>query len=186
MAAAFMRIIAGTAKGRRINGPRGPLTRPMTDRAKEAIFSSLGPVVHDAAVLDLYAGSGSLGLEALSRGADTAVFVEWRRAATQVLRSNIELVALGGEVVPAKVEEYLSHGVGAFDLVFVDPPYDLPLPSVMAVLDQLVRWLSEDATVIVHRRAGSGEVSGIDGLAVVDQRRYGDAEITRLVREAQA
>lgn len=181
-----MRIIAGAAKGRPLRAPKGPKTRPMMDRAKEAIFSMLGPAVEDAAVLDLFAGSGSLGLEALSRGARSALFVEWRRDAVRVLRSNIEAVGLGGEIVPDKVESYLEGGQGRFDIAFVDPPYDLALPSVETVLGRLVRWLSDGATVVVHRRSGSGEVSGPPGLSVVDRRRYGDAEITRLTKEASA
>ena len=156
------------------------------DRAKEAIFSILGDAVVDAAALDLYAGSGSLGLEALSRGARRAVFVEWRRDAARILRRNIESVGLGGEVVLEKVEGYLAGGHGPFDLAFVDPPYDLALPSVETVLGRLVRCLSDGATVVVHRRSGSGEVAGPGGLSVVDRRRYGDAEITRLTKEALA
>lgn len=155
------------------------------DRAKEAIFSILEPVVRDARVLDLYAGSGSLGLEALSRGASSVVFVESRRDAARVLKENIEAVGLGGECVIASVEDWLERARREFDLAFVDPPYDLPLPSVAAVLGRLARWLSDGATVVVHRRTGSGEITDLDGLTVVDRRRYGDAEITRLTKEAE-
>jgi 16S rRNA (guanine966-N2)-methyltransferase len=185
MADALMRIIAGAAKGRRLRAPKDRLTRPMTDRVKEAIFSSLGAAVDDAAVLDLFAGSGSLGLEALSRGAAEAVFVESRREAIRVLEANIDAVGLGGRIVPIRVEDYAGTSGIEFDLVFVDPPYDLPLPSVMTVLERLVRHLGREATVVVHRRHGSGDVLGPEGLNVVDRRRYGDAEITRLVRETQ-
>jgi 16S rRNA (guanine966-N2)-methyltransferase len=158
----------------------------MMDRVKEAIFSMIGTRVEGAAVLDLYAGSGSLGLEALSRGAATAVFVEWRRDAARALRRNIDAVGLGGELVGDKVEDFLKRGEGAYDLAFVDPPYELPLPSVEMVLVRLARWLSDDALVVVHRRHGSGEIAGPPGLIVVDRRRYGDAEITRLMKEALA
>lgn len=185
MADALVRIIAGEAKGRRLRAPKDRLTRPMTDRVKEAIFSSLGPDVVDAAVLDLYAGSGSLGLEALSRGAEVAVFVESRREAILILRDNLDTVGLGGEVAPVRVEDYSGTSGISFDLVFVDPPYDLPLPSVVKVLERLVRHLGPEATVVVHRRHGSGDVPAPEGLTVVDRRRYGDAEITRLVRETQ-
>lgn len=181
-----MRIIAGTAKGRALRGPRTGDTRPMMDRAKEAIFSMIGPAVEGAAVLDLYAGTGSLGLEALSRGAQTAVFVEWRRSVARILRANIEAVGLGGEMEVARVEDFLRRRDGVFDLVFVDPPYDLPLPSVETVLEHLVRWLSDGAIAVVHRRSGSGDVAGPPELSVVDTRRYGDAEITRLKKEAKA
>ncbi|MEX1286974.1 MAG: RsmD family RNA methyltransferase, partial [Acidimicrobiia bacterium] len=87
-----MRIIGGEARGRRLRGPKGDTTRPMTDRAREALFNILGPEVVEAAVLDLYAGTGSLGLEALSRGASSAVFVERDRRALAVLRANVDAV----------------------------------------------------------------------------------------------
>ncbi len=158
----------------------------MMDRAKEGIFSALGDTVIDAGVLDLYAGSGSLGLEALSRGAHDAVFVESERGAAAVLERNIATVGLGGRVVVQRVEDYLERPGDAFDLSFVDPPYDLPLPSVEAVLEQLAPRLSSGATVVVHRRKGSGEIAGLTGLTVADRRRYGDAEVTRLIKEALA
>jgi len=181
-----MRIIAGAAKGRTLRAPKGSKTRPMMDRAKEAIFSALAAKVEDAAVLDLYAGTGSLGLEALSRGARSAMFVEWRREAVRALMTNIAAVGLGGEAISAKVEGFLGREAGTFDLAFVDPPYEMPLPSVEAVLGQLVRLLADNATVVVHRRSGSGEISEVPGLALSDRRRYGDAEITRLTKEAKA
>lgn len=181
-----MRIIAGAAKGRRLQGPGGRHTRPMTDRAREAIFSSLGPAVVEARVLDLYAGTGSLGLEALSRGATDAVFVEWRRSVAQVLRRNIDRVGLGGRVVAAKVEDHLARDQDRYGIAFVDPPYDTPLADVADVLTRLGDRLDPGGIVVVHRRAGSGEIEVVPMLVVVDRRRYGDAEITRLVREAQA
>ena len=95
------------------------------------MFSSLGAVVEDAAVLDLFAGTGSLGLEAMSRGAAAATFVERDRSVLAVLRRNIEAVGLGGTVVAGEVERFVaSPGEGSYDLAFVDPPYDVPLPSV--------------------------------------------------------
>lgn len=178
-----MRVIAGRAKGRRLTVARGSTTRPMMDRAKEGIFSSLGDAVVDAAVVDLYAGSGSLGLEALSRGAESCVFVERDRRALTALRRNVEAVGLGGEVVSAPVEDYLERPVGPFGLAFVDPPYGLPLPSVEQVLARLARALATDAIVVVHRRVGDGEATLPGGLVESDRRRYGQAEITRLVKE---
>jgi 16S rRNA (guanine966-N2)-methyltransferase len=177
-----MRIIAGLAKGRRLLAPRDGGTRPMTDRAREGLFSSLGGRVAEARVLDLYAGTGSLGLEALSRGARSAVFVERGRAALTALRANVAAAGLGGRVVAGDVGEYLGRAEGPFDLVFVDPPYALPLGSVEQVLGGLVRLLAEDGTAVLHRRAGEG-LTPPPGLGVADRRRYGDSEITRLVKE---
>ncbi len=175
-----MRVIAGTAKGRRLVGPRGRDTRPFMDRVKEALFSSLGQRVRHARVLDLYAGSGSLGLEALSRGAESAVFVEWDEAALAALEANIDAVGLGGQVVRSDVMAYLdaaSEREGDYDLVFVDPPYDAPLASVEAVLAGLVGMLGDGARVVLHRRAGGPAAAFPAGLRLVDRRRYGDAEL---------
>lgn len=178
-----MRIIAGSARGRRLKSPRGLETRPMMDRAKEAVFSSLGDAIAGTVVLDLYAGSGALGLEALSRGAAAATFVEWGREARSALSDNVRQVGLGGEVVAAKVEDYLQRPGPPVGLAFVDPPYELPLPSVEEVLRLLVPRLARGAIVVVHRRAGSGKPVPPPGLVVEWQRKYGDAEITRLVKE---
>jgi 16S rRNA (guanine966-N2)-methyltransferase len=177
-----MRVIAGAAKGRRLAAPRHGGTRPMTDRAREGVFSSLGASVPGARVLDLYAGSGSLGLEALSRGAAGAVFVERSRGALPALRANLAAVGLGGEVVATDVDEYLGRAAGPFDLVFVDPPYALPLASVRQALGRLVPLLAAGGIVVLHRRAGEEPVH-TPGLAETDRRRYGDSEITRLVKE---
>jgi len=177
-----MRIISGLAKGRRLLAPRDRGTRPMTDRAREGVFSSLGAAVAGARVLDLYAGSGSLGLECLSRGAASVVFVERSRAALAALRANVAAVGLGGEVAAEDVSHYLGRADGPFDLAFVDPPYALPLASVEQVLGALVRLLAGGGTVVLHRRAGEG-LQPPPGLKVADRRRYGDSEITRLVKE---
>jgi len=177
-----MRIIAGIAKGRRLLVPRDGGTRPMMDRAREGLFSSLGESVVGARVLDLYAGSGSLGLEALSRGASAAVFVERGRAALTALRANVTAVGLGGEIVAADVDAHLARAAGPFDLVFVDPPYALPLASVEHALGRLARLLAAGGAVVLHRRAGEG-LGLLPGLTVIDRRRYGDTEITRLVKE---
>ncbi len=104
-----MRIIAGSAKGRRLEAPRTSDTRPITDRAKESIFSSLGDRVVGARVLDLYAGSGAFGLEALSRGSASAEFVERGREAVGVLRRNVESTGLGGRIVADDVVRFLER-----------------------------------------------------------------------------
>ena len=177
-----MRIIAGIAKGRRLAGPPGSATRPLTDRIREAVFSSLGDAVPGAAVLDLYAGTGSIGLEALSRGADSAVFVERDRKTAAVLQANVEAVGLGGTVVVADVVAFLDGAEGPVDLAFVDPPYALPLASVVEVLERLEPLLSDEAIVVVHRRRGD-EVPQPASLELVSQRHYGDADVWRYRKE---
>ena len=178
-----MRIIAGSAKGRRLVSPPGGDTRPLTGRAKEALFSSLGGRVVDADVVDLYAGTGSIGLEALSRGASRVVFVEKGRSALGALRKNIDAVGLGGDVVSEDVGAFLARVHDTFDLAFVDPPYALPLASLATVLEQLAPSLSDAATVVVHRRYG-GEAPALPaGLVQTDRRRYGDTELWRFEKE---
>ncbi len=176
-----MRIIAGAAKGRRLAAPRSG-TRPFTGRAKEAVFSSLHQRIPGAVVLDLFAGSGSLGLEALSRGAESAVFVESDRAATRVLADNVALVGLGGTVAGADVVRFLRRDRGTYDLVFVDPPYALEDLDVASVLDLLADRVVPHGCVVVHRRWG-GTAPESDSLTCTDRRRYGDSEIWILEKE---
>jgi len=178
-----MRIIAGTAKGRRLAGPSGLDTRPLTGRAKEALFSSLGGIVFDARVLDLYAGSGSIGLEALSRGAASVVFVERDRKAGTALRQNIEAVGLGGTVRRADVESFLESCSQHFDLVFVDPPYALDDRSVADVMARVAAVMADGATAVLHRRSGGDEPAAPEGLHLLESRRYGDVELWRFSKE---
>jgi len=155
----------------------------MMDRVREALFSSLGTFVLDAAVLDLYAGTGSIGLEALSRGAESAVFVESDREALKALSANIETVGLGGRVIVGDVATQLPPPSETFDLVFVDPPYEAPLPSIEHLLGLLVDRVRAGGMVVVHRRTGSADPVLPPGFAEVDRRRYGSAEIVKLAKE---
>jgi 16S rRNA (guanine966-N2)-methyltransferase len=178
-----VRVIAGIAKGRRLVAPRGMETRPMTDRVKEALFSSLGRAVVEVRVLDLYAGTGSLGLEALSRGASNATFVEQDRRALVALRANVAAVGLGGDVVAGSVEAFLSRGGEPFDLAFVDPPYAVPLASLNDVLSRLTARLTNGAVVVLHRRYGDDVQAAAPSLVLTDRRRYGSAELWRFAKE---
>jgi 16S rRNA (guanine966-N2)-methyltransferase len=149
----------------------------MTGRAREALFSILADRVPTARVLDLYAGSGSLGLEALSRGAQSVVFVENDRRTLVALRQNVATIDLGGEVIEADVVLYLQRATAIFDLVFVDPPYAHSLASVQEVLSELEPLLHADASVVVHRRAGENPPMAPGGLKLVGERTYGDSRL---------
>jgi len=172
-----VRVIAGHAKGRRLKSPPGQGTRPMMDRVKEALFSSLGSRVPGSDVLDLYAGSGALGIEALSRGAASAVFVEQGWKALQALRSNLEAVGLGGEIVGGTAEEFLATSGGSFDLMFIDPPYRLSLALLGDVLAAAGDRLGNGGVMVVHRRAGEAAPPAPPGLSRIDERRYGDTQL---------
>ena len=178
-----MRIIGGRAKGRRLTAPDTPATRPVTDRVREAVFSIVGSWVEDAVVLDLYAGSGSFGLEALSRGAATATFVENGNRALEALRANIETVALGGTVVTSKVREFIDRSNGRFDLVFIDPPWDLPSSVLGGELADLDPLLGQDAEVVLSRRHTDEVPTTPSGWRVATDRRYGDTRIVRYEKE---
>ncbi len=173
-----MRIVAGSRKGHRIEAPKGVVTRPTGDRVREALFSIVGPV-EDARVLDLFAGSGALGLEALSRGAASCVFVERDRQAARVIQSNLEKLRLTGAVVEtrevrAALREERDRG-RRYDLVLADPPYEDWAGHESELAELLPTVLAEDALVVVET---SERVEPELPLDLVTTRRYGSARIT--------
>ena len=185
-----MRVIAGIAKGRRLRGPPGMVTRPMTGRAREAVFSAIAAALPGADVLDLYAGTGSLGLEALSRGSSSALFVERDRSAIRALRSNVEAVGLGGRVVAADVDRFLAahtpglghDSPGSYDLVFVDPPYGDSLASVEATLRSVAALVRIGGSAVVHRRSGERRPEA-PGFVPEGEHIYGTTRIWRYCRD---
>jgi 16S rRNA (guanine966-N2)-methyltransferase len=174
------RLISGVAGGRRLKVPRAGV-RPTGDRAREGLFNSLGSLLdlEGARVLDLYAGSGALGLEALSRGAAEAVFVESGAGVLPVLRGNIATVGLSGAVVlPGSVPTVVGGAAtGAFDLVFADPPYSAPVEEVLGVLGALTGggWLAPGAVVVIERSSREQPFEWPTPLVGLRDRRYGEA-----------
>ncbi len=180
------RVIAGEAGGRRLFVPPGRSTRPTSDRTREGLFSSLIAIfgtLAELAVLDLYAGSGALGLEALSRGAADVVLVESDPGAVQVIKRNIDVVGLPGvRLAQDRVERFLRRGPGAAarrDLVFADPPYSVSGNEVFAALTSLLSeaWLAPDAVVVVERDARSTELRWPEGYSQDRSRRYGETTL---------
>jgi 16S rRNA (guanine966-N2)-methyltransferase len=174
-----VRIVAGLAKGRRLAAPAGA-TRPTSDRAREAMFSTLAHLVDldGARVLDLFAGTGAVGLEALSRGAALAVLVEADRAAAEVLRRNADTVGLpGARIVRRPVVAVLAEPPDEpFDVVFADPPYALDDTALADLLAAVAGngWLADGGVVVVERSArGRGPVWP-DGITPLQDRRYGE------------
>jgi 16S rRNA (guanine966-N2)-methyltransferase len=185
------RVVAGEAGGLRLATPKGSRTRPTADRVKEALFAALGPErLLGATVLDCYAGSGALAIEALSRGAARAVLVDRDPLAVDVIRRNLRTTGL---LDRARVQR---RGVGAFlrnappadapfDLVFCDPPYDQPAGELAGVLAALAApgWVAVDGTVVVERAASAGPPALPEAWGVTWSRAYGD---TLLVLAAPA
>jgi 16S rRNA (guanine966-N2)-methyltransferase len=173
-----MRIIAGSRKGHRIAAPRGGEARPTGDRAREALFSMLGPV-DDAAVLDLYAGSGALGLEALSRGARRCVFVDSSRASCRTVQENLAKLGLTGALVLCKdalavLREERVAG-RRYGLVLVDPPYDRWAELEPRLAELLPAALDEGGLLVVETEARCEPELPFE---MVTSRRYGSARIT--------
>ena len=172
------RVIAGAARGRRLQVPAGTTTRPTSDRAREGLFSSLQSLLDldGARVLDLYAGSGALGLEAISRGAASATLVEDDPEAVAVLRANVEHLRFRSAYVVAQpVERFLPvDPEPRYDLALIDPPYEV---DVVPVLELLVPWLASDAVVMVERRTRGPELAWPGAYEPVRERRYGEATL---------
>lgn len=183
------RIVAGRAGGRRVEvPPRG--TRPTSDRVREAVFSSLESMVEltEARVLDLYGGSGALGLEAVSRGAAHATFVESDRRAAQLLRSNAAALDFDEvRIEQAKVESLVvSAPAEPYDVVFADPPYDMDSARLHQVLELLVArdWTAPDSVVVLERAVRSGEPSWPAPLEAFRIRTYGETAVHWAVHAA--
>lgn len=183
-----MRVIAGSVGGRRLAPVPGRRTRPTADRVREALFSALAERVHEATVLDLYAGSGALGIEALSRGARHCVFVERARQAVETIRRNVTGLGLTGRavIVHREVTAFCrSPHDGPFDLVFCDPPYRLARAELLQGLGALraAGALSRQATVVLERARRDEPAQGQwpSWLALDWRRSYGETVIVRFV-----
>jgi 16S rRNA (guanine966-N2)-methyltransferase len=179
------RIVSGSARGRRLAVPAGNGTRPTSDRAREGLFSTVESILVSLAgarVLDLYAGSGAVGLEALSRGADHALLVESDARAARTIRNNAGATGVVGAVVRAdRVERVVAGAAPAppYDFAFLDPPYDLSDDRLRAVLLALVsgHWLRPDALVVVERATRAVEWTWPVGIDADRSRRYGEATL---------
>jgi len=171
-----VRIVAGSRKGARIFAPRGLDTRPTGDRVREAVFNLVGPV-DGASVLDLYAGSGAMGLEALSRGAASAVFVESDRDACRTIKRNLDKLGLeGAEVTSTDVLRFLAAERRRFDLILVDPPYDVVESVAVRLALYLPAVLAENGLVALE--SSSRDEPALPPLETRTSRRYGSARVT--------
>ncbi|MBE5779075.1 MAG: 16S rRNA (guanine(966)-N(2))-methyltransferase RsmD [Clostridiales bacterium] len=176
-----MRIIAGTARGTQLFAPRGMDTRPTTDKVKESLFNMLQGEVEEASVLDLFSGSGGLGLECLSRGAECAVLVDQSREAIGCIRRNVDKLRFGDRSTVLAMDWQKAAGQLAaqgrqFDLVFLDPPYRMDDLRDMCDLLAAKGLLAEEALVVWERKSGSDKQLSAR-FSLIKQREYGETEI---------
>lgn len=180
-----IRLISGRFGGRKIEAPDNTRTHPMSERARNALFNSLGKVVEGAEVLDVFAGTGAVGLEALSRGARHVVFIEKDRLAQKILAKNITLLGVEDQV--ELIRTTAANWIEAasqqeFDLIFADPPYHDPQLSTVSRFFGLLK----PGGLMVLSHPGRGEVPTKNGVVVVANRSYGNAHLTFYRREGHA
>jgi 16S rRNA (guanine966-N2)-methyltransferase len=184
-----MRVIGGLAKGRRIQAPRGRETRPTSDYLREVLFDVLAHQVEGRTFLDLYAGTGAVGIEALSRGAARAVFVEYDRLALAMLRRNLETSGFREqvEVVPMEVLRFLRrtvYGSRQFDLIFLDPPYQRTDAEAALCMIASTGLLAPTGMAILERSTRDIAIQAPAGLALIREVRHGAAALQLYRREA--
>ena len=176
-----MRVIAGSAKGRVLRPPRGRATRPITDRAKESLFNILAPRIPGRRFLDLFAGTGGVGIEALSRSAAHATFVERSGLALAGIRHNLEVTGLAAraEVIGRDVFGYLQESPVPFDVIFVAPPQWHGLwPRAVALLDRERGWLADGAVAVAQHDPAESAPLDLAHLELADERTYGRVRFT--------
>jgi 16S rRNA (guanine(966)-N(2))-methyltransferase RsmD len=187
-----MRVIAGSAKGIQLQAVPGQGTRPISDRVKESLYNILADLVIEARMLDLFAGTGGVGIEALSRGAARAVFVEKHNKAIQCIKANLKRTGLGqkAHVVKADVFKYLAREPEPFDLIYIAPPQYQGLWSrALLMVDETPSWLAPEGLVIVQIFPKEHQDLTLANLELVDQRKYGSTLLCfyepRALRETQ-
>ena len=170
-----VRVIAGTLGGRIIEGSGTDRTHPMGERIRNAIFNSIGSEIKDAKVLDAFAGSGAVGIEAISRGATSVLFIERDRVAQKIIENNIQTLGINTQarLVKASVSSWLNTTEETFDIIFADPPYHDPQLSTVSRLFPLLK----PNGLMVLSYPGRGEMPTETGVVVVDNRSYGTAAL---------
>lgn len=174
-----MRVITGSARGRRLKEPKGLEIRPTTDRVKEAIFSIIQFEVEGRRVLDLFGGTGQMGIEALSRGAAQCVFVDMRRDAVQMMRENLEHTGLidRAEIVQSDALAYLERSAGKFDVMFVDPPYGSEIVNKVLQAVARIDKVSENGIIICENNSNYDWPSVPKPYTLQKEYRYGNVQV---------
>ncbi|MBE6866552.1 MAG: 16S rRNA (guanine(966)-N(2))-methyltransferase RsmD [Ruminococcaceae bacterium] len=179
-----MRVISGSARGTKLESLEGLSTRPTIDRVKEGIFSSIQFVVPGARILDLFAGSGQMGIECLSRGATKGVFVDSNRDAVNVVIKNIKACNLfdKARVVNMTAQDYLGSCKDEFDIIFLDPPYNMGILD--EILEKVYQITAPGGIIIAESELGWKSATEIDGLEMVKQYKYGKVFVTKFQKES--
>ncbi len=178
-----IRVVAGSAGGLWLTVPKKFPSRPTQDRIKQAVFSSLGARVPEARVLDLYAGTGSLGIEALSRGAATAVFVDSDKRCTDTIRNNLAHCRLEGAVITADALSWSAQAGGPFDIILLDPPYEkMPLLLDDHPLLPLLAGLLEENGIVVWEHHSNNVWNSPDGWTLHKSVQYGETAVSQLTK----
>lgn len=180
-----MRVITGSARGRRLTAPEGLDVRPTTDKVKEAVFSAVQFELEDAYVLDLFAGSGQMGIEALSRGAARAVFVDSSQRAVRCINENLRNTGFerASEVISRDSYDYIRHTNKSFDIIILDPPYRQG--HVAALLPLAAKKLSPGGYIICEYESDAQEPSAPEGLKLRKTYRYGKINVSIFYPEAE-
>ena len=179
-----MRVITGTAKGRRLLTPEGFDTRPTTEKVKEALFSAIQFNIEGKSVLDLFAGSGQLGIEALSRGASRCTFIESDRAAADIVKQNVSSVGFSSQSLISSMDAFmfLEHSTEKFGLIFLDPPYK---KGFISTISEKISRVSDEDTIIVCETSKNEELpETLANLPISFDRCYGDIRI-RIYRKSE-
>ena len=172
-----MRILAGKYKSKKIQTINNSNTRPMMSKVREAIFNSLQFLIEDKEVLDLYAGSGSLGIEAISRGAKFVTFVEKSKECIDVLSKNLKELDINFIITNTAVETFIKSSINTYDIVFYDPPFEMDSDKVENEINNLVEITRVDSFVVVHRHKASSEIEFSKNYKIHREKNYGQSKI---------
>ena len=175
-----MRIIAGKFKGLNIKTINDSTTRPMMSRAREGIFNSLQSDFNDALVLDLFAGSGSLGIEALSRGASFVTFIDSSLNCKKTIDKNLSGIDQNFTVLAISVHDYITQSEKKFDIIFYDPPFSFLVNEINSDLNTIQNLMTKNSKLIIHRHKSSEQFVYPEGLELYKEKKYGQSNITIL------
>ena len=184
-----MRVISGSAKGRHLQSVPGDSTRPVTDRVKEAVFNIFGADIVDAQFLDLFGGTGGVGIEALSRGAARAVFIEKNRKAQETIKANLLLTRLSGraEIVRGDAFTYLQGRPQAFHYLYIAPPqYQRLWIEALNLIDAQPGWLADDGEIVVQIHPKEYEAVALRNFEEIEQRKYGSTLLVFYAHKPEA